>query len=130
MVRKFSKSQFIYLIGNKVDLIQHRQITKESHYLYVTQNSLKDGVFLSAKTGENVVRVFYQAAAEAVGVKLGASELAMYDKVLTAHVSKAKDEGRTAFADDIEREDEEAEKRKQAIEERDKQNSGCNCTLS
>lgn len=45
-------------------------------------------------------------------MKVSAHELGFYDKVLTAHIEKDVHEDRTKFADDIEREDREAEERK------------------
>ena len=36
---------------------------------------------MSAKSGENVIRAFYQAAGEVVGLRLTAHELAFHDKV-------------------------------------------------
>ena len=76
--------------------------------------------------GENVVRTFYQVAAELIGVKLTAHELAFMDKVLKVHVEKGNEatEGRTAFADDIEAEDLAAEERKKSAA------GGCNCIIS
>ena len=112
-----------------MDLIEHRQITEPQHDRFIRDNDLKGGLFLSAKTGENVVRAFYKVSAEAVGVKLNSGELAIFDKVLKAHILESKaDEGRTNFADDVEREDAEAEARKKEMES--KSNNGCSCTIS
>eukprot|EP01035_Chromulina_nebulosa_P018685 gene18685-24438_t len=72
------------------------------------------GLFVSAKTGDNVVKSFYQIASDSVGIKLSSAELEVHDKVLTAYITKGDDskEGRTAFADEIEAEDLAAEMNK------------------
>ena len=142
-----STSKHIYLVGNKIDLYNLRQVTKMQHDRFVLENQLNGGLLLSARTGclpdhdffnsfyrfyscfapgENVVRTFYQVAAELVGVKLTAHELAFMDKVLKVHVEKGDEaiEGRTAFADEIEAEDLAAEKKKSVL------GGGCNCVLS
>ena len=69
---------------------------------------------MSAKTGENVVKSFYQVAAESKGIKLTTSDLAAWDKVLKAHIILENDdkEGRTEYADEIERQDREAERKR------------------
>ena len=81
------------------------------HDRFVTENGLQGGLFMSAKSGENVIKAFYQLAGEVVGLPLTDHELAFHDKVLGVTVEK-EDEGRTAFADQIEREDAEAEAKK------------------
>ena len=115
------------MISPQVDLVQLRQITQDQHNRFIRSNGLNDGLFLSAKTGENVVKAFYKAASEAIGIQLTSGELAMYDKVLKVHVDKTADEGRTEFANDIEREDLEAEKRKQ---QQEAIGSDCKCVIS
>lgn len=124
-LRKYNTSKYLYLIGNKVDMIALRQITSNQHDAFVQENNFQGGGFCSAKTGENIVKMFYRIAGEIVDCPLSAEELAFYDKVLTAHVTKSSDvdEGRNAWADDIEREDAEAEARKKAQED------GCQCTI-
>jgi hypothetical protein len=61
-----------------------------------------------------------------VGVRLTEYELAFHDKVLTAHVTKTgtQDEERNAWAEEIEKEDLEAERRK------NQQQDGCACIIS
>ncbi len=123
--KKLGSTDQIHLLGNKVDLIGQRQVSPKEHDSFVARNGLKSGMFGSAKTGENVVRLFYKIAGEAVGVKLTDYELAYHDKVLTAHINTKddRDNERNAWADDIEREDAEAERRKL-------EGSGCACILS
>ena len=88
-------------------------------------NQLHGGCFVSGKTGDSIVKNFYKIAAESSGYNLTSEELAVYDKVLKAFVQKSDDanEGRTAFADEIEAEDLAAEQKKL-------QGSGCTCVLS
>ena len=44
-----------------MDLIGTRQVTAKQHDQYILANDqLKGGVFMSAKTGENVVKAFYK----------------------------------------------------------------------
>lgn len=125
-IRKFSKTNHIYLVGNKVDLISMRQVTERQHDAFIQQNQLKGSIFCSAKTGENVVRSFYQISGEVIGVKLTEYELAFHDKVLTATVEGENDRNnvRNAWADEIEREDMEAERRKNEA------GNKCNCICS
>lgn len=115
-VKKHSKSKLVFLIGNKIDLINLRQVTERQHDKCIRDNDLAGGFFISAKTGDNLVKAFYKVAAEGVGEHLSPSELAYHDKVVKAHVvlsaDNDKDEGRTAFADEIERLDAEAERKK------------------
>lgn len=63
-VRKYSNSKLLYLVGNKLDLYHLRQVTEKQHDGFISGNSLSGGLFMSAKTGENVVKTFYQVAAE------------------------------------------------------------------
>lgn len=115
-VRSYSNSAAkIYLVGNKVDLVALRQVSVAEHNNYIDKNRLNGGLFVSAKTGENVVRSFYKIAGEAIGIKLSEYELGFHDKVLKAHVQGSSDsqEIKNSWAEEIEKEDMEAEKRKQ-----------------
>jgi GTPase SAR1 family protein len=107
LVRKHSTAKHVYIVGNKIDLIALRQITEAQHGRFILQNDLQGGMFMSAKSGENVVKAFYQVAGDIIGIKLTQYELAFHDKVITAtiQVPQADNEGRTAFADEIEAED-------------------------
>lgn len=115
-LRKFNDTEYVYLLGNKADLISLRQVTQNQHDNFVIENKLKGSCFCSAKTGENVVKMFYKIAGEIIGIKLTEYELAFHDKVLKAHVEAHADEVRNDWAADIEKEDMEAERRKQAAE--------------
>lgn len=112
-LRRFNDTEYVYLLGNKADLISLRQVTQKQHDNFVIENRLKGSCFCSAKTGENVVKMFYKIAGEIIGIKLTEYELAFHDKVLTAHVNTNSDEIRNDWADEIEKEDMEAERRKQ-----------------
>jgi Ras-related protein Rab-28 len=111
VARQYSKAKHVYAVGNKIDLISQRLVTQPQHDKFVSENGLQGGLFMSAKSGENVIKAFYQVAGEVVGVRLTAHELAFHDKVIGVSVQQD-NEGRTAFADDIEREDMEAEAKK------------------
>jgi small GTP-binding protein len=132
-VRKYSKASHIYIVGNKIDMIDIRQVKVEQHDRFIEENNLHGGLFMSAKTGENVVKTFYQVAAELVGIKLSSYELAFHDRVLTAHVTlgnkddskvTAGGDDRTAWADQIEAEDAALEAKKLA------DSASCQCNIS
>lgn len=126
-VRQYNTSlNNIYLLGNKIDMIGYRQVSESKHDTFIIENNLKGGMFCSAKTGENIVKMFYKVAGDIIGVKLTEYELAVHDKVLTAHIQKSDNnaEIRNDWADEIEKEDMEAERRKQARE-----SAGCACTI-
>ena len=130
MVRKYSSARHIYLVGNKVDLIAIRQVDKAAHDKFVEENGFKGGLFMSAKTGENVVKTFYKVAGEAIGVSLSAYELAFHDKVISANVAATGDgESRTTFADEIEAEDRKAEEQKMKMKQQPN-NILCQCSIS
>ena len=126
--REFSSAKNVYLVGNKIDMIRSRLLTETQHEAFLAENSLAGGIFVSAKTGENLVKSFYEIAGKVCGVPLTQYELSCYDKVVPAYVTKGEsrgggDEERTAFADEIEAEDRAAEQRKLG-------GSNCQCLLS
>lgn len=128
-LRKYNQTPFVYLIGNKVDMIAIRQITERQHDSFLTENNFQGGAFCSAKTGDNIVKLFYRIAGEIVGEPLSQEELAYYDKVLKAHIpidTAGKNEVRNTWAEDIEREDMEAERQKREREAA----GGCSCIIS
>jgi Ras-related protein Rab-28 len=115
----------LYLVGNKVDLIHLRKIDQRQHDKFQKENELDGGFTISAQSGENVLKVFYQVAAASAGIKLSDYELAFTEKCLTASVVQYQDEGRTEDADRIEREDMEAAAKARARMEK----GGCNCVV-
>ena len=120
-----SKPPKLYLVGNKVDLQHLRQVTEGTHDAFARAQKLEGGFTMSAQSGENVLRVFYQVAAGIAGVKLSAYELAFTDKCLTASVAADDaDEGRTDYADQIEAEDMAAEAAK-----RKRMEQSCGCVI-
>ena len=114
----------VYLVGNKVDMMDQRQVTEKRHNAFIADNGLAGGFFVSAKSGENVLKAFYVVVSTALGIGLSEAELEALNKVLKAHVKQSgDDEGRTAFADAIEEED-----RLAALEaERRANGNGCQC---
>lgn len=125
-LRKYNNTSNVYLLGNKIDMIGHRQVSESKHYSFISENNLRDGMFCSAKTGENIVKMFYKVAGDILGVKLTEFELAVHDKVVTAHIqmSNDQDEARNEWADEIEKEDMENERKKKLRE-----NGGCLCGI-
>ena len=120
-----SKPPKLYLVGNKVDLQHLRKVTEGTHDAFARAQKLEGGFTMSAQSGENVLRVFYQVAAGIAGVKLSAYELAFTDKCLTASVAADDaDEGRTDYADQIEAEDMAAEAAK-----RKRMEQSCGCVI-
>jgi GTPase SAR1 family protein len=114
--KKPARAPRMYLVGNKADLVHLRKVSPESHDGFISRHALGGGFFISARSGDNVLTAFYKAAAAHLGVELTQAELAATEKVLGVTVARADgdDEGRTAEADAIEREDAEAEARKKA----------------
>ena len=110
-----------YLVGNKVDLEHLRVVDEHAHDAFIAANELDGGFTMSAQSGENVLRVFYQVAADVAGVRLSAYELAFTDKCLAATTAAGGDEGRTDIADQIEAED--------AAAMAAAQRKGCTCAL-
>ena len=125
-IRQYNQTNYIYLIGNKMDLVSIRQVSEKDHSNMLVEYNFKDSCFCSAKTGENVLKMFYQFASEITGIQLTQYELAFYDKVLKAHILKPneQEEVRNAWADEIEKEDMELERKKKLQEQ------GCNCCIS
>ena len=115
----------VYLVGNKVDMISQRTVTAKQQDAFIVENSFRGGLFMSAKTGENVVRAFYQVAGEILGTPLTEVELEPLNQVLKVIMqAEADDGGRTAFADQIEeemRQEEEAARRRA---------EACACTIT
>ena len=127
-VKKYATNvKYIYVVGNKIDLINLRQVSEVAHEQFVLDNELNGSIWMSAKTGENVVKAFYMVSGDLAGVKLTSYDLSFHDKVLKAYIYKDKDDGaetRTAWADQIEAEDRAAEERKKLSE------AGLCCTVS
>ena len=124
-IREYSTTRHVYLVANKIDIFQSRLITEKQHEEYIIGNDLTGGIFLSAKTGDNVVRSFYEIAGKVCGTPLTQNELSAYDIVVTAHIVKSSDEDeeRTPWADEIEAEDRAAEEKRLA-------RANCMCSIS
>lgn len=105
----------LYLVGNKVDLEHLRKIPAAMHDRFIADKKLDGGFFVSARSGDNVLSAFYQAVARQLGYQLTDAELESTRKVLGVTVAAPpKDEARTAYADEIERQDREAQARRDA----------------
>ena len=105
LLTKYGATDKIYLVGNKVDMISQRIVTSKQQIEFIKDNNLCGGMYMSAKTGENVIRAFYQVSGEILGTPLTETELECHDKILKVHVLRDDDQGgRTAFADQIEEE--------------------------
>lgn len=102
----------LFLVGNKVDLVHLRKVSDEEHEAAVSRLGLDGGFFVSANSGDEVVSSFYRAAAASMGIKVSDYELETLSRVVVARVT-THEEGRTAMADQIEREDREAMERAQ-----------------
>ncbi|TYZ67359.1 hypothetical protein PybrP1_003438 [[Pythium] brassicae (nom. inval.)] len=108
----------IYLVGNKVDLIAHRVVSKDKHDEFVRKQQLPGGFLVSAQNGDNVLKTVYRISAAATKIPVSDFELSFCDKVVRVSVPAlgraggGDDEGRTAMADEIEAEDRANEARK------------------
>ena len=103
---KKEKLPELYCVGNKIDLIEYRRVTEKQHNKFVQDEGLKGGFFVSAGSGENVLTVFYQVAARAVGIELSAYELEFTKKVLGVTLMRqGGDEGKMKGSEQIEIED-------------------------
>jgi GTPase SAR1 family protein len=71
----------IYLLGNKIDLISARQVTQEAHTSFIAEHGLSGGMWVSARSGEALMRCFYMAAMEVAGLPVTEQDLAVHDKV-------------------------------------------------
>ena len=75
VVRRYAPDSLVYLVGNKIDLISLRQVSQQQHDAFLEENAMRGGFFFSAKTGDNILKSFYRAAGESIGVHLSAHEL-------------------------------------------------------
>ena len=100
----------IYIVGNKIDLIQYRRITEAAHDTFVSSENLDGGFFMSAGNGENVLTAFYKVAGQSAGLELSAYELGFTDKVLAGTLSEEneKNRGKTEGSEKLEQEDQKA----------------------
>jgi Ras-related protein Rab-28 len=110
----FKNMPHMYLVGNKIDLQHLRKVSEEQHDKLIAQQQLKGGYFISARSGDNVLKSFVQATGSRLGIELTQEELEYAEKVLGVTVVRGDDEARTAEADRIEAEDRAAEARKHA----------------
>ena len=125
-----TKRPACYLVGNKIDLSSERMVSEAAHASWVAVKAFAGDFFVSARSGENVMKTFYIIAAKAVGVILTEYDIGFLDSVVVAEVTLGNagvDEGRTSIADDIEREDAEA---MAAAAKKAGSGGGCQCSVS
>lgn len=125
--------EHVYLVGNKIDLIAQRVVTKARHDEFVRCHGLRGGFLVSAQSGDQVLKAVYRVSAAAAGIRVSEFELSFCDQVVRATIpSRAgggdgagdASEPRTAMADAIEAEDRALEARKQA-----KAQAGAQCHI-
>lgn len=107
----------LYLVGNKIDLIAQRVVTKDKHDEFIRRHKLGGGFLVSAQSGDNVLKAVYRVSAAAAKLQVSEFELSYCDQVVRATIPQpggAEDEARTAMADAIEAEDRALEARKAA----------------
>lgn len=128
-----SQQEHIYLVGNKIDLIAQRVVTKARHDEFVRRHGLRGGFLVSAQSGDQVLKAVYRVSAAAAGIRVSEFELSFCDQVVRATIpcnagdsSGAGDasEPRTAMADAIEAEDRALEAREKA-----KAQTGAQCCV-
>ncbi len=118
------KKENVYLVGNKIDMVDQRVVEEARHRTFVEENGLREGFFMSAKTADKLLVAFVTVAGQICGIDLTDAELEAYSKVVKATGKQSGgDEGRTAFADAIEEEDRLAALRASRGE------AGCQCTV-
>jgi len=131
VVRKYAPPQVkLYVIGNKCDMQALCQVEASQQENFVAKHGdVLEGFYCSAKTGENIKRVFFQVAAIVAGCPLSESALSTLDKVLSCHVNLSHSgEVRNEWADEIEAQDRALEERKRRQEGEGA--GGCGCIVA
>ncbi|GMH93559.1 hypothetical protein TrVE_jg1611 [Triparma verrucosa] len=106
--RKILKAE-IYIVGNKIDLIEYRRVTDRDHNKFIdSEASIIGGFFVSASSGENVLTTFYLVSAKTVGIELSDYELAFTKKVLGVEKRGGDEEGVMKGSEQIQQQDEAA----------------------
>ena len=81
----------LYLVGNKIDLPQQlRRVTEDEHKTYARKERFTGQFFASARSGENVAKLFNIVVFKLLGVRLEPYELDLLEKVLTVNVASCK----------------------------------------
>jgi Ras-related protein Rab-28 len=102
--KESTKNPKVYLLANKCDLEHLRRVSRKNHDQYI-QEECDDGRHVSARTGQNLMIVIYEAVAKVCKIDITKQDLAYLKKTLVAHLDMSSDEGRTSMADKIEAED-------------------------
>lgn len=92
----------IALVGNKYDLMHMRAVSADHHAMFAEENEMQM-YFCSAKTGDNVHRVFFQLAADLTGVVLTKSELEVSTPIVRAEVVNHQQHDESVKAPDLRR---------------------------
>mmetsp|Transcript_24726 Transcript_24726/g.69826 ORF Transcript_24726/g.69826 Transcript_24726/m.69826 type:complete len:239 (+) Transcript_24726:137-853(+) len=80
----------IFLVGNKIDLVQQRQVCTKEHERFIRDEGLRQGFLVSARSGDSVLRCFYRMAALSAGVRLSEYDMALLaDEVLSVQVTRS-----------------------------------------
>lgn len=80
------KEPKLFLLGNKADMAGYRQVTKEQHNKFISNEHLANGFYVSAKSGEMISTVFHQIASIVFDIPLTKEDLEYTQKVLTATI--------------------------------------------
>lgn len=88
----------MFLVGNKIDLQHLRRVPESDHDKFIAENELAGGFFVSARTGDQLTRTFYDAAGKSIGMSLSEYELSFFDRVVAAEVTVGdENEGKTGI---------------------------------
>ncbi|TMS38841.1 hypothetical protein L596_005477 [Steinernema carpocapsae] len=78
VVKRITKQQekppLMCLVGNKTDMEHRRNVRIEKHTKFLEQNQMS-GHYVSAKTGDSVLLMFRQTAAEVLGIQLSKADM-------------------------------------------------------
>lgn len=70
MVRKYREEVPILLVGNKLDLEENREVSKEQVEMLKQDNNLVSSMEISVKTGENVEKMFLKILSMILNIEL------------------------------------------------------------
>ena len=70
MVKNYSEEVSILLVGNKLDLEEHREVSKEQVEKFKQDNNLVSSMEISLKSGENVEKMFLKLLSMVLNIDL------------------------------------------------------------
>lgn len=82
---KDSPLPLIALVANKCDLNHLTSVSLDKHNLFIDENGFID-YFVSAKSGENINKIFYQTAAYLCNVDLDDTEVESFTSIVPAAI--------------------------------------------